>query len=245
MQVAGPLTVDFWLGAVVRRRFAAGWFLGTVVDVNTDEGKTFYKIDYEDFDQEELDAGELWDAVIYHPKLDTDRYHYKKLPKIQDIVLFTSEQRARLGQVTAVDPADRRPITIALLKPNSKAESLATAKYIRGLEDGHEISMQLLPLQIRTSSLQLREDGYLTAESQRTLTQMLKPRKRRKQTKQAPTSKTEYRSKTPKNRQKPKINVPISKPIVHPRKPKPEIEKRRSKTPRQQRRHIKYRLRKR
>ena len=195
--------MDFWLGAVVRRRFAAGWFLGTVVDVSTDEGKTYYKVDYEDFDQDELDAGELWDAVIYHPKLDADHYHYKQLPQTKDIVLFTSGQGARLGEVTAIDPADRRPITIALLKPDSKAASLVTARYARGLEDGQDISMQLLPLQIRTSSLKLREDGHLTADSQRTLSQILKPTKKsagRKRKKRMPSS---LGSKTVKGRRKP------------------------------------------
>ena len=227
--MAGPLTVDFWLGAVVRHRFAAGWFLGTVVDISTDEGKTFYKIDYEDFDQEELDAGELWNAVIYHPKLDTDHYHYKQLPQIRDIVLFTSEQRARLGEVTAVDPADRRPVTVALLKPDSKAKSLATARYIRGLEDGQEISVQLLPMQIRTSSLQLREDGHLTADSQRTLTKLLK------------SATTKIGTKATKRT----ISSPNSKNKDGRHKPKARTAKTRSKTPRPHRKQTKYHLRKR
>ena len=44
------------------------------MDVSTDEGKTFYKVEHDDFDQEELDVEEIWDDVTCHPKLDTDHY---------------------------------------------------------------------------------------------------------------------------------------------------------------------------
>ena len=192
VQVAGPLTVDFWIGAVVRRRFTAGWFLGTVVDICTDEGKTYYKVDYEDFDQEELDTGELWDTVIYHPKLDTDHYQHTQLPQVKEVVLFTSERRPRLGEVIVIDPAGRCPITIVLLKPDSKASSLVTARYIRGQEDGQDTSMRLLPTQLKADSLKLKEDGSLTADSQRTMAKLLKPTKRtaprREKTRKNPSS---------------------------------------------------------
>lgn len=35
------------------------WFLSTVVGVTTDEGETYYQIDYDDCDQEELDGAKL------------------------------------------------------------------------------------------------------------------------------------------------------------------------------------------
>ena len=38
LRVASPRPMDFWIGSRVKRRFSNGWFLGTVVNVTTDEG---------------------------------------------------------------------------------------------------------------------------------------------------------------------------------------------------------------
>ena len=133
--MAGLRPPDFWIGVIVRRRFKDTWFLGTVYDMVTDEGKTFYKVQFQDGDSEELDLGELWDHVIYHPRMDAARYLPKELPKDQEIVLFADGQRPKIGQVVAVDDTESLPITILLWKPNSTAKSLATARYVKATEE--------------------------------------------------------------------------------------------------------------
>ena len=59
MRPAAPRPSDFWVGARVRRQFHNNWFLGTVVGITTDEGETLYQIEYDDCDQEQLDAGHM------------------------------------------------------------------------------------------------------------------------------------------------------------------------------------------
>ena len=39
VRVAGPRPMDFWVGARVQRKFKKTWFLGTIFDMVTDEGK--------------------------------------------------------------------------------------------------------------------------------------------------------------------------------------------------------------
>ena len=170
-------------------------------------------------------------------------YSLKQLPHLGHIVLFTSEQRPKLGEVTAVDPTDRHPITVALLKPDSKATSLATARYIRGQEDGQDIILQLKPLQIRTDMLKLTEEGRLTADSQSRLKELLKTKKPSKTASRSDTPRKKNRKKTQKTKPLPKkTRSAISTPSDNPRKAKPRPRVSPSPTPPIQTR---YNLRKR
>ena len=71
LKVAGPTPVNFWMGARVRREFRGSWHIGKVVSIDADQNNTLFKIMYDDCDQEDLDRGQIYDFVCYHPKLDT------------------------------------------------------------------------------------------------------------------------------------------------------------------------------
>ena len=42
--------------------------------------------------REEMDQGEVWNKVIYHPRMDTARYAPTELPLLKDMVLFADGQ---------------------------------------------------------------------------------------------------------------------------------------------------------
>jgi hypothetical protein len=188
MHVAGPRPADFWVGAVVRRKFNKTWFLGKVVDITTDEGKTYYQVQYEDCDQEDLDAGELWDSVIYHPRLDTAKYMPQELPALHDMIMFSMNQQPRIAQVTAIDLTEQRPITVRLWKPSSKVTSLASARYTCNTDSEAEELIQIKPEQVCLAQLKFSESGFLDKDSQRRVNRLLRPRKPSRKTTPRPSS---------------------------------------------------------
>lgn len=133
---SAPRTADVWVGArVVHRQFDKNWFLDTVVGINTDEGHTLYQVDYDDCDQEELDVGQLWDAVVYHPRMDDIRERPTIIMSgVGQFVLFALEQLPRIGRVTALDPEAIKCITVHLWKSNKKCVKHASSQAIRTMD---------------------------------------------------------------------------------------------------------------
>ena len=129
MRPAQSRPTDFWVGARVRRQFHGNWFLGTVVEVTTDEEETLYQIDYDDCDQEELDSSQLWDAVIYHPRLDDIHEIPDVIREMGQFILFALDQYPRIGKVTRVDTDAMKPVTIHLWKPNKRCNNLSQARF--------------------------------------------------------------------------------------------------------------------
>ena len=175
VRVAGPRLSDFWMGAIVRSKFDNTWFLGSIYDMVTDEGKTFFKVQYRDGDHEEMDQGEVWDRVIYHPRMDEARYSPAELPLLNEMVLFSDGQQPKIGQVTAIDEEENLPVTVRLWKPSSKAKSLAAARFTQALDD--ENLTRLRPEQILLNNLNINTEGHLTADGQQRVRKLLrKPR---------------------------------------------------------------------
>ena len=73
---------DFWIGARVLRKHKQVWFLVTVIDVQEDEGKTLYQVDYDDCGKEDIDAGVLYDSIVYHPRLEQNLFEDTQLPSV-------------------------------------------------------------------------------------------------------------------------------------------------------------------
>ena len=167
VRVAGPTTTDFWVGAVVRRKFADNWFLGTVAEVVMDEGKAFYQVQYSDFDQDEIDKGELWDSVIYHPRLDLAVYTPEQLPELHEVVMFTLEQKPSMGKVVAIDQTATKPITVELWEPDAKVKFLHKARFKKALEGDQPVLVLLNIMQIKAKGLTLVEGGHLSPTSQK------------------------------------------------------------------------------
>ena len=98
LKVAGPVPVDFWVGARIRREFRGSWHVGKVVSTDTDQSNTLYKVVYDDCDQEDIDKGQLYDLVAYHPKLDTHRTSHKVHSQVGKGALFAWGQQPRVGR---------------------------------------------------------------------------------------------------------------------------------------------------
>ena len=62
----------FWIGCWVLREFKRKWYLGSLDDVSVDDGQKYFHVTFDDSDEQELDKGEVWDHVIYHPELEVN-----------------------------------------------------------------------------------------------------------------------------------------------------------------------------
>ena len=175
MRPAPPRPTDFWVGARVRRQFHRNWFLGTVVGITTDEGETLYQVEYDDCDQEQLDAGQLWDAVVYHPRMDDITEPATLFPEIGHFILFALDQLPRIGRVTAVDMDALKPVTIHLWKPNKRRPSLEQAHFKPSNTESGPDLMAIHGSQIKITGLELNDSGHLTGPSKRKVRKLLKP----------------------------------------------------------------------
>ena len=175
LRVAGLRPADFWIGAKVRRLFKKTWFLGTVTDIEEDEGKMFYKVHYQDCDQDEIDVGQLWDAVIYHPRLDDLPDLEAALPKLGECLVCSLQQQPRIGQVVKLRPGEKNPIALRLWRPSRKADSWIVAKYKPDKDvDNEECYTWISPVMIRYRNIQFDTEGYLTAESRTKMRRAMK-----------------------------------------------------------------------
>ena len=133
----------------MKRRFNDRWFLGVVDDVVHDDGNDFFHVGYGDFDEEEIDLGELLEAVCYHPALDAQHnLHDDILPEVGSMVLFEWDYRPRLGQVKEVT-ADRRPIVLQLWKPHRQAQDLVSARYAPSVVNDEPELLSITPMQVK------------------------------------------------------------------------------------------------
>ena len=151
----------FFVGAVVRRQFDKGIFLGKVAYVTEDEGEPLWRVVFQDFDSEDLSLEQLVDSLVYHPLLDLTVDVVP--PAVGSYVWFSDNQQPRLGLVTAVDPTLPRPVTVRYLEPARGARrlSLASFRLVPMVEDGVGCFTQLTLPQIRLSFDQLLPSGKL------------------------------------------------------------------------------------
>ena len=210
IRIAHDRPVDFWIGARVRRRFSGSWFLGTVREVTTDEGETLYRVDYDDCDQEDLDKGQLWDAVIFHPRMCDMDWQENTMPELHSIVVFAHEQQPRLGKVTWVDEEAALPITLNLWKPQKNRRSLEKARFQPSSMNGEDDIIQLHPDQIKVSGLQFDTEGYLTPASQTKLRKYLTKHSLRQQSTKSAKSFRSPNSKTKGEKRTPALVLPLS-----------------------------------
>ena len=108
----------FWLGCRVLRKFQKKWFQGAVDDVSVDDGQTYFHVTFEDFDEQELDLGEVWDSVIYHPELEVNQEELSSamLPKVGSMVLFAAKYQPCLGKVVEVQTHSIRPVVVQIYR---------------------------------------------------------------------------------------------------------------------------------
>ena len=165
---------QFFVGAVVRRQFDRGVYLGKVTYVTEDEGEPLWRVVFPDFDSEDLSLEQLVDSVVYHPLLDI---HQDVVPpKVGSYVWFSLDQQPRLGLVTAVDPTLPKPVTVRFLEPSTGARrlSLASFRLVPVEEDGVGSHEQIALAQIRLYFPALLPSGKLPLKTRRELDHTLK-----------------------------------------------------------------------
>ena len=157
---------DFWIGARVLRKHNQAWFLGTIIDVHEDGGHTLYLVDYDDCGREDIDRGELYDSVIYHPRLERSLYRDTQLPALNQMIMFALQRSPRFGKIVEINPLLSKPLSVMLWKPHSKAKSMLTARFksTQHLEAGAEI-VRITPAQIKTH-VEFTPEGQLDRKSQ-------------------------------------------------------------------------------
>ena len=167
VKVATLRPADFWIGARVLRKHKQAWFLGTVIDILEDEGKTLYQVDYDDCGKEDIDAGALYDSIVYHPRLEQNLFEDTQLPSVGQAIMFAHLLQPRFGVIAEINPEMQKPLAVLLWKPNSKTKSILTARFksTRMLPSGEEF-VRITPAQIKTHVTFL-EDGRLEPQSQR------------------------------------------------------------------------------
>lgn len=121
----------FWLGCRVLRKFADEWYQGTVDDISVDEGQTYFHVTFEDFDEQELDLGEVWDSVIYHPELEEGDggLEATAYPEVVSMVLFAANQRPCLGRVVEVQPYAQRQVVVQVWAQARKSKDFISSKF--------------------------------------------------------------------------------------------------------------------
>ena len=148
------------------RKHKQAWFLGTIIDVHEDGGHTLYLVDYDDCGQEDIDRGELYDSVIYHPRLKRSLYRDTQLPALNQMIMFALQRSPRFGRIVEINPLLNKPLSVMLWKPHSKAKSVLTARFksTQHLESGAEI-VRITPAQIKTH-VEFTPEGQLDRKSQ-------------------------------------------------------------------------------
>ena len=124
---------SFFLGVKVARKFNNKWFLGTVDELEVDEGTKLWHVAYEDFDGEDLSRGELAAAVLYHPLLNTEGD--LEVPEVGTFVWFSQKNLPRLGQVTSIDPTVSRPVSVQLYEPRKEDAAIHLARFRPARDD--------------------------------------------------------------------------------------------------------------
>ena len=160
------------LGAIVCKRFGNKWYKGTVDNVHQDEDQLCWHVTYSDFDEEDLEAAQLAEVLLYHPLVD----HASDIlvPEVGTFVWFARDNMPVLGKVTAVDATLRRPISVRLYQPESGSKNVTTARFVPAVnEDGADTILQLTPQQVVMGVESLTARGYLNAVDRRRLAMVL------------------------------------------------------------------------
>ena len=157
---------------------------GIIDEVTVDQGQTFYHVVFADFDEEELDLGEVWTSVCYHPELDAakDGLTVPQMPKEGSLVMYALNYDPRIGKVVEIREDLAKPVVVQIWKPKRARRGptdLVTAKYSTDdtAEDPERTALSLA--QIRMDCLHFDENDHLDRVSQKAVKKILKKWRKR------------------------------------------------------------------
>ena len=167
-----PVPPSFMLGAVVCKQFGNKWFKGTVDRVHQDENEICWHVTYSDFDEEDLEAAQLAQVLLYHPLVD--HAGDIQVPDLESFVWFARNNMPVIGKVVAVDATLPRPISVLLYQPESGSKGVVGARFVPATnEEGDKTMLQLTPQQVVMQVSSLTTRGYLRAADRRRLAAFL------------------------------------------------------------------------
>ena len=168
-----PVPAQFFIGAKVYKRFGSKWYGGTVDQVHQDEDTTCWHVTYTDFDEEDLDAEQLAEVIIYHPLVDASGD--LEVPKVGQMVWFAQNNVPVMGQVTAVDATTPRPITVQVWVPKRGTGNILKATFQPKVEDdGHSTVVRLTVPQVVLTVDKLTPGSRLSTADQQRLSRFLR-----------------------------------------------------------------------
>ena len=167
-----PVPLSYFIGAKVCRRFGEEWVVGTVTSVDDDDGENIWHVVYRDFDEEDLNLGELAKVLLYHPGLGTA--DEVQLPEVGTFVWFAWEQRPRLGLVESVDPSVPRPLQVRCYAPVRGDPDITKERFQPAFgDDDQPLTQHLSAHQVMLTVERLTPRGYLPAKARRQLAKAL------------------------------------------------------------------------
>ena len=87
--------------------------------------------------------------------------------------LLADGQQPKVGEVETVDEHEHLPVTLSLWRPNSKDNSLVTARFAKDVNDHAEGLIRVRPEQILVQRLKFNSEGYLDDASKRQIQKLL------------------------------------------------------------------------
>ena len=153
--------------------------MGTIDNVSKDDDATFFHVSYEDFDEEELDLGEVLDHVSYHPELDVSQrgLEANPFPPEGSWILYASDYQPRIGKVLEIHPDLTRSVVVQVWKPKQPRRGtpdLASARYKTYDSADNPDRQSISPAQIRIDNLQFGDDDRLDDKSRSLVQGILK-----------------------------------------------------------------------
>ena len=166
----GKPPAGFWIGCRVLREFDGKTYVGIIDDISTDEGQVFFHVSYDDFDEEELDLGEVIDAVIYHPELDVARHGLSSpvLPTEGSFLLYAADYQPRVGRVLEVHPTINKSVVVQVWRPKQPRNGvadIANARYKTLDSEENPDRQSISPAQIRIDNLRFNDDDRFDSTS--------------------------------------------------------------------------------
>ena len=140
--------------------------------MDDDDGETIWHVVYDDFDEEDLNRGQLTECLVYHPGLSTTDEVI--LPVVETYVWVAWDQHPWVGRVVAVDPSVSRPIQVRCYTPTKGLEDLTKERFLPAVEEDKPVIMQLSTHQVMLPVEKLTPRGYLPAHDRRRLAMMLR-----------------------------------------------------------------------
>ena len=141
--------------------------------VHQDEDKVCWHVTYSDFDEEDLEAAQLAEVLLYHPLMD--HAGDVAVPRQDSFVWFARNNLPVLGKVLAVDPTISRQVSVQLYQPAAGSKNVVTARYVPVSNgDGQPEVMQLTVQQVVLGVDVLTKGGYLRTNDRRRLQTFLK-----------------------------------------------------------------------